>query len=125
VPTIEIPRETWVDQLNEFTTLHEGWLVSIDVLGQEIGAQAEINNLPLLGVSADRIDHDGTIAISVARSTTEHFTHLISAVTRIYVERIDDGAQAALRIDSLDGTTTILRFRAPVLPHTVRGIVRR
>jgi hypothetical protein len=125
VPTTEIPRETWVDELNEFTTLHEGWLVSIDVLGQEIGAQVEINNLPLLGVSADRIDHDGTIAVSVARSTTEHFTHLIRAVTRIYVKRIDDGAQAALRIDSLDGTTTILRFRAPVLPHTVRGVVRR
>lgn len=27
--TFEIPREAWVDQLNAFTTMHEGWLVSL------------------------------------------------------------------------------------------------
>ena len=70
--TVEIPREAWVEQLNEFTAIHEGWLVSLDVLGPEIGAQPEIVNLPLLGVSADRIDHDGAIAVSVMLSATEH-----------------------------------------------------
>ena len=123
--TFEIPREAWVHRLNEFTAIHEGWLVSLDVLGPEIGAQPEIDNLPLLGVSADRVDHDGTIAVSVARSATEHFTHIIHAVTRIYVERTDDGADAALQIESVDGTKTIVRFRAAALPETVDGIVHR
>ena len=123
--TFEIPREAWVHRLNEFTTIHEGWLVSLDVLGPEIGAQPEIDNLPLPGVSADRVDHDGTIAVSVARSATEHFAHIIHAVTRIYIERTDDGADAALQIESVDGTKTIVRFRAAALPETVDGIVRR
>ena len=123
--TFEIPREAWVHRLNEFTTIHEGWLVSLDVLGPEIGAQPEIDNLPLLGVSADRVDHDGTIVVSVARSVTEHFTHIIHAVARIYVERTDDGADAALQIESVDGTKTIVRFRVAALPETVDGIVRR
>ena len=123
--TFEIPREAWVHELNEFTMVHEGWLVSLDVLGPEIGAQPEIDNLPLLGVSADRLDHDGTIAVSVARSATEHLTHIIHAVTRVYIERTDDGADVALQIESVDGTTTILRFRAAALPETVDGVLRR
>lgn len=124
--TVEIPREAWVRQLNEFTAIHEGWLVSLDVLGPELGAQPEIVNLPLVGVSADRIDdHDGTIAVSVMVSATGHFTHVIQGVTRIYVERADDGADAALEIESGDGTRTILRFRVAALPETVDGIVRQ
>ena len=123
--TVEIPREAWVEQLNEFTAIHEGWLVSLDVLGPEIGAQPEIINLPLLGVSADRIDHDRAIAVSVMVSATGHFTHMIHGVTRIYIKRADDGADAALEIESADGTRTILRFRVTALPETVDGIVRR
>jgi hypothetical protein len=123
VQTIEIPREAWADRLNEFTTIHEGWLVSLDVLGIELGAQLEIDNLPLLGISADPINHDGTIAVSVARSASEHMTHMIEAVTRICLERTDDGADAALQVESADGTRTILRFRATALPETVDGIV--
>lgn len=123
--TVEIPREVWARRLNEFTNIHEGWLVSLDVLSADLGAQPEIDNVPLLGVSADRIDHDGTIAVSVARSASEHFTHIIEAVTRIYVERTDDGADAALQIESADGTRTILRFRAVALPETVDGVVHR
>ena len=123
--TVEIPRETWVEQLNEFTAIHEGWLVSLDVLGPEIGAQPEIINLPLLGVSADRADHDRAIAVSVMLSATEHFTHTIHGVTRINIERADDGADAELEIESADGTRTILRFRVAALPETVDGIVRR
>jgi hypothetical protein len=121
--TVEIPREAWVARLNEFTMIHEGWLVSLDVLAAELGVQPEIVNLPLLGVSADRVNHDGTIAVSVARSPSEHFTHIIEAVTRVYIERTDDGADAALQIESADGTRAILRVRATALPETVDGIV--
>jgi hypothetical protein len=110
--TVEIPREAWVRRLNEFTHTHEGWLASLELLGAELGAQPEIDNVPLLGISADRIDHDGRVAVSVTRSPGEHFTHIIEAVTRIYIERADDGADAALRIDSADGTRTIVRVRA-------------
>ena len=123
--TIEIPREDWVRQLNEFTNIHEGWLVSLDILSPELGAQPAIDNLPLLGVSADHIDHDGTIVVSVAGSASEHFTHIIEDVARIYVEHTNDGADAALEIESTDGTKTILRFRVAALPETVDGLARR
>ena len=120
--TIDIPRDGWRDALDEFTIVHDGWLVSLDVLNSDLGAQPEIEYMPLLGVSADRIDDDGTITISVARSKSAHFTHVIHQPTRLLVERTDVGADAALRIDAADGTTTIVRFRSAPLPETVDGL---
>ena len=120
---VEIPRVEWVQRLNEFNAIHEGWLVSLDVLGPDVRAQHEIENLPLLGVCAGRSDHDRTIEVSVGRSGGEHLTHMIEAATRISIERTDDGADAALQVESADGTKTILRFRAAALPETVDGIV--
>lgn len=122
--TVEIPKTAWGERLNQFTAIHEGWLVSVDTLG-DLGAQTVIHNLPLLGVSVDRLDHDGTIAISVARSAAEHATHMIEGVGRIHVEMTADGADAAMQLESIDGTKTILRFRATALPETVDGIVPR
>jgi Family of unknown function (DUF5335) len=123
--TVEIPHEAWGQTLNEFTAIHEGWLISLDVLSPTIGAQPEINNLPLLGVSAGRVDHDDTITISAARAAAEHITHTIRAATRVYIERREDGADVALQIESADGTKTILRFRATALPETLDGVVGR
>ena len=122
--TIEIARADWAARLNEFTAVHEGWLVSIDVLSADLGAQPQIDNLPLLGVSADRIDHDGSVAVSVARPNGAHFTHVIHEVQRIYFEQTNDGAEAGLQIESGDGTKTIVRFRVVALPETVDGFVR-
>jgi len=113
--TFEVPRETWVERLNAFTFAHEGWIASLEVIGTEIGAQPEIVNLPLIGVSADRVDHDGTVTVSVARSSVEHLTHTIHAVTHIYIEQTDDGATAALLVESVDGTQTIIQLRATPL----------
>jgi len=119
--TREIARKSWREQLDAFSTIHEGWLVSLDVVGSNIGAQPEIDSLPLLGVSADRLAAGGTITISVASSPRSHLTHLVHDVAHLYVEETDDGADAALAIEEADGTRHVLRFRAPARPETVDG----
>ena len=115
MPTIELPRETWVDRLNAFTMAHEGWMASLEVFGPETGQEPAVVNLPLIGVSADRVDHDGTIAISVARSAGQHLTRVIHDVARIHLEQPDDGSTAALLIESADGTRTTVHLRATPL----------
>jgi Family of unknown function (DUF5335) len=120
--TLEIPRQDWTRRLDEFTAVHEGWLVSLDILGPNLGSQPELANLPLLGVSADPVSADRKIVVSVARGGSAHFSHVIDAVTRVYLEQTEDGADAALQIESADGTTAILRFRAAALPETVDGV---
>ncbi len=122
MPTIDIPQEVWADRLNEFTAVHDRWLVSLDVVSED-GPHTEIHNLPLLGVSTERADHRRTVVVSVARSASEHLTHMIDSVTRVALQQADDGADTGLEMESADGTRTILRFRASALPETVDGIV--
>lgn len=123
--TVEIPRPAWTSMLDNFSEIHAGWLVSLDVLGAAIGAQPEVSNLPLLGVSAETSGANDAITISAGRSAAEHVTHTIHAPARVYIERREDGADVALQIEAEDGTRSILRFRTAALPETVDGIPRR
>lgn len=121
--TVEIPREAWTSTLNTFTEAHRGWLVSLDVLDEAIGAQPEIDNLPLLGVSAEPGNRDAVITIAAGRLPGAHITHTIHAPSRVQLERRDDGADVALQIESADGAKAILRFRVVAMPDTVDGVV--
>ena len=105
--------------------MHEGWLVSVDVLAAAIGAQPEVHDLPLVGVSVERGNGAGTITISAARSGVGQITHTIHSPTRVWIERTEQGADAALQVESAEGTTTILRFRTAALPETVDGVAKQ
>ena len=120
--TIEIPPEAWASTLDAYTAVHEGWLISLDVMNATIGAQPAIDGLPLVGVTTERGDRDSAITISAGSAATGHVTHVIPAPAHIHIERRDDGADVAMQIESADGTKAILRFRAVALPETVDGI---
>ena len=51
--TQEIPRDEWREFFDGFSRRHEGWLVTVEVLGSDIGAQVEAYELPLVGVTAE------------------------------------------------------------------------
>ena len=119
-----LAREEWARALNGFTRRHDGWLVSLDVCPLTGERQREFENLPLLGVSSDRLDPNGTLAISVSRSRVQHLTHIIHAVEQVSVVQTADGAEAALWIDAADGSRTVMRFRVPAPPETVDGLAR-
>jgi len=122
--TVKIPRKDWHRTLDEFSRKHEGWLTSIDVLATAIGAQPEIHELPLVGLTSEPGD-GGTISIAVARSGGDHLTHTIRGVAHLWIEQTDEGADVALEIEAAGGTKTILRFRTAVLPEMVDGIAAR
>jgi hypothetical protein len=120
---IDIPRHAWTEQVNAFTAVHEGRLVSLDVDGSA-GTQHQIDDLPLLGISTDRAHDDGTITVSIARGR-DHFSHTIPGVSRIYLQTSDDGAAAALVFESAGGVKTRLRVRSAVLPASVDAMATR
>jgi hypothetical protein len=119
--TTEIPRADWSRVLAEFNATHDGWLVSLDILSPDLGAQPDIIDLPLVGVTFEDL-HAGTLTISAGRSAVPEITHTIQAPNHLWVERTDAGADAALAIESADGATSILRLRTAALPETVDGI---
>ena len=120
--TVQVPREAWSRTLDDFSAVHDGWLVSVDVLSAEMGAQPEVQGLPLIGVVAEPGGDGGAITISAARPAAGQITHTIHSPTRLWIERSDEGADAAVQIESADGAKTIVRFRTSALPETVDGM---
>ena len=122
--TIEVPQKDWTRTLDEFSAIHDGWLVSLDVMGPTLGVQHQLRDLPLLGITAEVRSREPAITISAARADGEHFTHVIHAPTHVRIERTNDGADVALEVESRDGNAAILRFNTSAHPETVDGVAR-
>ena len=123
MPTQEIPRDEWTTFLDTFSRQHEGWLSTLEILGTDIGAQQEVLNLPLEGISVSRDSVPETIAISLGNDAEDHVTHTVTKPTRIWLEQTSQGANAALEIESEDEVKTLLRFRSALPADMVDGVV--
>jgi len=126
--TQEIPSERWRAFLDGFSRQHEGWLVSLEVFGADIGAQEEAHELPLEGITTElKNNEQGSeperIAISLGNTPEDHLTHSITGPTHIWLEQTQAGANAALEIESADETKTLLRFRSALPSEMVDGVV--
>lgn len=122
--TIDVPQRDWTRTLDQFSAVHDGWLVSLEVVGPLLGAQPQIRELPLRGITAETGSPDPVITIAAAQADGEQITHIIHAPTQVQIERTNEGADVALQIRSGDGTASILRFRTVALADSVDGIRR-
>jgi len=122
--TVTIPRADWRETLDQFSVTHDGWRVSLELLDQTIGAQPEIDDLPLRGVTAELTDRASTITIAAEKKNREQITHTIHTPIDVRLEQNDEGADQALEIESSDHAKAILRFTSPALPETVDGAPR-
>src|SRR5215470_5430995 len=117
--TQEIPRNQWHEFFNRFSRQHEGWLVTLEVFNPDFGAQEEVRNLPLEGITIAEDDNTGAIAISAGKASDDHLTHTVVAPLHVWIEKTPQGADVALEIESKDDTKTLLRFRSAVPPEMV------
>ena len=124
--TREIPKEEWGKFFDNFSRRHEGWEVSLEILGDEIGAQVEERELELKGI-VDEWDEIKGNAIMIMAGTRpdDHITHTIGNATQVSLEQTEGGADVALAIKSADGTIALLRFRSPMLPEIVDGLAEQ
>jgi hypothetical protein len=91
--TEEIPREQWVEFFDSFSLRHDRWLVTIEVLRSDIGAQVQAQEMPLLGVTADlKGSHSGTISVMVGTEPVGNLTHSITDPTAVSLEKTKEGA---------------------------------
>lgn len=122
--TREIPKEEWGKFFDNFSRRHEGWMVTLEILGAEIGAQVAEQELALNGIVDEWDDIKGNaIMIMVGAKPDAHVTHTIGNATQVSLEQTDGGADVALAIKSADGTTALLRFRSPMLPELADPLV--
>jgi hypothetical protein len=122
--TREIPRDEWRSFFDIFSRQHEGWLATLEILGKDIGAQKEGEELPLAGVSlASRGNEAEAVSITLGSGPDNHVSHAIVGPTRVWLQQTTAGANAALEIEASDGTQTLLRFRSALPSEMVDGVV--
>ena len=117
--TRDIPPESWKEFFDGFSRRHQGWLVDVEVLGTDIGAQLEAEDLPLEGISADHGNKDISIALVRDGKVTEHF---VTRPERVRLEE-EGGVEVAIEIDSSTDASTIVTFRAAAAPEEVDGLL--
>ncbi len=117
--TREIPREEWTSFLDGFTRRHEMWRISVQLLTPDLGAQTQIDEMPLVGISADSKDGENAIAITAGESPTGQITHFVQDPNRVLLEQSDEGADRSIEIESGDGIKTLVSFRADVSPENL------
>ena len=108
--TQEIPREGWNRFFARFNHDHEMQMVTVEVLGGEIGAQVEGRSLLLGGISAGD-DNASSLVLMFDAVNGEHVTHMVNDPTHLWIQRTPDNTDEALEVESADGTRTLVRFR--------------
>jgi hypothetical protein len=110
--TREITKNEWPEFFDRFSRQHEGSLLTLEILGSEIGAQIENRELSFEGIVDEWDDiHGNRIMIMAGAKPDGHITHIISQPVQVSLEQADDGADVALAIKAADGTTALLRFK--------------
>jgi hypothetical protein len=107
----EIPREQWISFLDDFSKRHAGWVVTMEVLGSDLGDQEESAVLPLVGISADVKDGENRIEVMVGGRPDANLTHIIDGAKRVLLTQSEAEQHDAVEIESDDGTRTLLHFR--------------
>lgn len=112
--TRQIPREIWPTFFRNLSQKQEGWEVSLEVLGPDIGDQVEERHLFLTGLTAElanEANRPDKIEIMLGGSADRHLTHTVTAPTEVAVQQTDLGIDSVLQIKSADGTTSLLHLR--------------
>lgn len=122
--TKKIPKNEWPKFCDSFSRQHEGWLVTLEIFGADIGAQVQERELAFEGIVDEWDEVQGNqMVIMVGAKPDDHITHRIDRPAEVSLEQTDEGADAVIAIKSEDGVTALLRFRSPMLPEMVDAVV--
>lgn len=111
--TRQIPREMWPTFFRNLSQKQEGWEVSLEVLGPDIGDQVEERHMFLTGLTAELSDdahRPDTIVMMLGGTPARHLTHIVTEPTEVALQLTDLGIDSVLQIKSVDGTTSLLHL---------------
>src|ERR1700704_1409001 len=121
VGDIEIPPKGWVAFLDSFSLQHEGWLASLSVNhGSKVSLLASMCRLQRVAIDCAR--EKRCVNISVLEGREERI-HSVPDPLHLTFKRDSTGAHQGLEMTSIDGSVTMLRFRAAVRPESLDGVL--
>ena len=108
--TQEVPRDDWVQFLDDFSRRYEGGLADLTVILPDRRAKVEARKMPLMGVSLDASGAaEGTTSVLLGTEAADHLTHTVARTTRIAFTE----TKQELEITAASGDTIVVRCHAP------------
>ena len=108
--TRQIQAADWRQTLDALSRSYDGALVSLEIVGGEVGAEEELRDQPLRGISSDR----SGVTIQIERAGALHVDHHVAHPEALRIVETDQGAVMAIEIEDVEGMHSFLRFRSPM-----------
>ncbi len=115
--THTISQSQWKSTFDSLSRVYDGSTASVEILETDLGAQFEVEDEPLRGISYD----SSGIALHVSTHDGRHLVHHIAHPKKVQIEEDDAGLIAALDIASDQDPHTIVRFRSPRPSRLITG----
>jgi hypothetical protein len=114
---VAVPAVEWRSFLEGFSARHRGWLATIHGFARG-GLLTRIRSHALASVSLERRDLDDLIRLTLANGIS-----LCAPKPRaVRVQRLSDGAESALEVETAAGGLIRLAFRATALSEQLDGV---
>jgi hypothetical protein len=107
--TRQIPVPDWRQTLDDLSRSFSGALVSLEVVGGEVGAEEEVRDQPLRGLSSDRTG----VTVQIEKVGGFHLDHRIAHPQKIRIVETTEGALIAVEIEDSGGIQNLVRFTSP------------
>lgn len=105
-----VERERWTEYFKQLTNSNQGRLISLEVIGEEIGDQQPVDNQPLMSVIYDPKSQSEDLTISIGREQVA-YSHIVSNLSEVQEAHDENGKVVALEMNDQSGNQTIMSFQ--------------
>ncbi|HEY6137694.1 MAG TPA: DUF5335 family protein [Thermoanaerobaculia bacterium] len=108
-----VPFTEWRGTLDDLSRSFSGALVSLEVVGGEVGAEEEVCNQPLRGITSDR----SGVTVQIEKLGGLHLNRRIAHPKTLRIVESSEGALIAVEIEDSGGVQNLVRFLSPARPE--------
>jgi len=111
--TRELEQAGWPAYFDSIAPSVEGMLVTVELMGEQLGDQTDVERLPVQAISYD--PRDDVLEVAVGGRGTRYpvvLRHFISNPTAISVEELE-GRPSAFLVNDPGGVRTLIRLFEP------------
>ncbi|GJL62520.1 MAG: hypothetical protein NPIRA04_11740 [Nitrospirales bacterium] len=101
-----------------FTHTHQGWLVNITIMRNDVGAREWENGLPLEGLTHQLDNNISCVSIIVQQDSVPHghLLYSIKGATQITFEQSENDEYLKLYVKSVKNVMTTITFQRAAVP---------